>query len=145
MKWVSLWFFFLNDTVYHSMYTVTDSVHVSNIQISIYRLVIIWLETMFTACWFRFLHAVWHFKLFTWLNCCPVVKRCLLFGNLNIDLYSICIMFRCILWVQNACERICLENRCWSSAGIILKKSSSCILTRRASRTRKLIKVAHIL
>ena len=46
--------------------------------------------------------------------------------------------------------RICWENHCWSSAATgsaatVLKKTSSCIMTRRASRTRKLIKVAHII
>ena len=71
-----------------------------------------------------------------------------MFGKLNIDLCSICIIWRCIVGVQNTGLRNCWENRRWSSAATgsaatIWKKTSSCILTRRATRTRKLMKVAH--
>ena len=68
--------------------------------------------------------------------------------KVEIDVYSICIIFKCQVGVQNTGVRICWENRCQSSAAtgsarIILKKTSLCILTRRASRTPKLMKVTH--
>ena len=99
---------------------------------------------MFTPHWLRFLPTVRHLQLFIWVIFCPVVKCYFIFGFSYIDLYSICITFG----VQKTGERICRENRHWSSAvtgspRTILKKTSSCILTRRVPRTPKMMEVAH--
>ena len=113
---------------------------------------IIWLEMMFTAYWFRFLPTVQHSCSFSPDNFfCPVVKCCIMFRILKIELYSIYIIFSCIVGVlQNTGWKICWEN--WrdssaatGSAATIFNKTSSCILTKRASRTqKKLMTVAHI-
>ena len=72
---------------------------------------IIWLETTLTTYLFRFFPKVGHLQLYTWLHFCSVVKCCSMFANLNIDLYRICIIFRCRAGVQNTGVRICWENR----------------------------------
>ena len=129
------------------MYVVTVSVHVSTVKV--HRPTIIWLEAMFTAYWFRFLLTVRHLTAFHLKRFLP--SSSVLFYVWTLEYRSVQYLhhFRCRVGVQNTGVRICWENRLWSSAatdseGIILKNTSSCILIRRASRTPKLMKVAHI-
>ena len=104
------------------MHAITDSVYVSTVQI--YRWIIIWLEKLFTPYWIRFLPTVRHLQLFIWLNFCPLVKCCFMSGNVNLDLYSICVNFGCIVGVQNTGVKICWENRRYSSAATALQPRS---------------------
>ena len=119
------------------MYAVTDSVYVFTVQIC--RSIIIWLEIMFTAYWFRCLPTVWHLQIFACTNFCPIVK-CFMFGNLHICTISASFSgggLGCRIQVWGFVEKSPLELCSYRLRSNHFGETSSCILTRRASRTQK--------